>query len=127
MFRFCIAVCIAVFWSGIALAEELAGPALEAANVIPDVPEQLPWWGEMLTRLLGQFPDINGWVIVGFVIISAVLNAAAAILKVVAAKTETDKDDKWLEMVNRLSVWAAQILEWINKPSVKGKPKDNVD
>lgn len=97
--------------------------AQAAEDVIPDVPEQLPWWISVLQQFLGQFPDLNGWIVVFFVVISAIIGAAQKILSAIADKTETDKDDNWLKIVNRLSTWAEKILEWINTP-VKPKPKE---
>ena len=93
------------------------------ASEIPPPPEQMPWWGEMVQRFLGQFPEVNGWLVLGFVVISATLKAAEDILKVVSKKTETKKDDKWYKYAHSASQWSSRIVEWVNTPTIKPKEK----
>jgi len=116
MLRLSVTVTIAIICMG--LFPEI-GLAQDGVGTIPDVPDQLPWWAQVLVNILGRFPDINGWIVLGFVAVSTILTAASAILSLIAERTtETDVDDKLLVIVNRLSLWTAAILRWLNAGSI---------
>lgn len=97
-------------------------PAPTAASSIPVPPEALPWYGEMVLNLLGQFPDANGWLVVAFVALSAIIQAAVTVLQ--AVEDKTGKASKYMLPVNRLAMWAKKLLEWTNKPTLKKKRQD---
>jgi hypothetical protein len=87
---------------------------------VPDVPDN-PWWGPLISELVGKFPEVNSWLVIFFVVTSAMLGTATTVLSAIADKTETDKDNKALAIVGKLSKWAAALLGWVNKPTLKPK------
>lgn len=99
--------------STIAIAEP------DPAHAIPAPPDQMPWWGDMAMRFLEQYPEVLAWLVVAFVVLSAILTAGETILKAIADKTETDADNKALAYVSKLARWASKIMGWINAPKIK--------
>lgn len=87
------------------------GPVADA-SVIPAPPEQLPWWGSGLQTLLGNFPEVNGWLIAVLAFLMVGLRAASELFAFIASKTESKTDDKWAANIARLSWWAASLFGW---------------
>jgi len=112
------------FWFLIAITVFLQGTAIalgQPAVVLP--PDDAPWYVSITAKFLGQFPDINGWVIAIFMALSVILRAVADLLTFISEKTVGKKDDEWAKWFAGLADWAASILGWFGGgvPKVKKK------
>lgn len=88
-------------------------------SVVPVPPEELPWWGDAITRTLGKFPEINLWLVAVFTAMSIVLRGLADLLLFISTKTETKTDDQWAIVIGRIASWSGRFLGWFGG----GKPK----
>ena len=102
-----------------AAVEEAAIEIVKHADKIPMPPAQAPWWVDMLSDTLGNFPDFNAGLIAVLVFLSLLLRGSAELLGFVAQKTKTDKDDKLLAYISKAALWAGAVLGWFGG----GKPK----
>ncbi len=91
----------------------------DLASKIPEPPENAPWWLSMVTDLMGNFPDVNGWLIAVLLFLSVGLRATAELLGFIALKTDTDKDDKAAATLAKAALWSGSLLGWFGG----GKPK----
>lgn len=107
-----------------AMADAVAASPSPVVDV-PAPPQELPWWGQMAKQLLGEFPEINGWLVFGFLILSTLIGAAEAVLKAIADKTGNETASKWLTPIGKVSLWLAKLLEWTNKPKLLPKDKES--
>jgi len=120
MFKYLIMFIGFILIAGAGYAQE----AVEAAFSIPLPPEDLPWWAGIASRVLGRFPEISGWLVFGFVMVSGILSLAEDILKSIADKTGNETAKAWLAPVHALALWTSKILEWINKPKILPRKKE---
>ena len=78
-----------------------------------------PWWIDMVAGSLGQFPEINGWLMAIMGFLSIILRATAEILGFIAKKTADKKDDKIYKTINDASFYTGQVVGWFGG----GKPR----
>lgn len=90
-----------------------------ALGEIPEPPEDLPWWGSMLTYALNQFPEINAWFAAAMLAIMSILRASASFLMFIASKTETKADDDIAQLLSKFTRWVGAVIGWFGL----GKPK----
>lgn len=90
----------AVFCADMALAD-LGEPPVDA-----------PWYGEMIGRLLENFPEVNGWFAAVMLFLMGLIRGVADLLGFIATKTETKKDDEIAAMIGKISRWASAIIGW---------------
>lgn len=88
------------------------------AEKIPAPPEVMPWWFGMATDLMGQFPDVNGWLIAVMMFLSVVLRASAELMGFIANKTASKADDQAHGVLTKAAAWTASLLGWFGG----GKP-----
>jgi hypothetical protein len=88
-------------------------------DAIPEPPSAAPWYIEFLKNLLGQFPEVNGWIGAILIFLMSLMRGVAEIFAFIAAKTESKKDDEWALIVAKIARWASSIIGWFGLGSPK--------
>lgn len=95
--------------------EAAADPQVQVmalAENLPAPPAEAPWWFGLVTEMMGNFPEVNGWLLAVMVFMSVVLRATADLLGFVSVKTQGKGDDKAYQLVSKAALWAGVVLGW---------------
>ena len=106
-----------------AVPAEATVAVVDLAEKIPLPPEQAPWWVEMGSNFLGQFPEVNGWIVAILLFLSVGLRASAELLLFISTKTENTWDNKLAATLSKSTAWAAAVLGWFGGGKPKGVDK----
>jgi hypothetical protein len=105
----------------------MCGESIILAQAAPEI--QKPFWFDILNGILGQFPQINAWLVAIFIFLLGFFRALSELLGFIALKTESKKDDAILGKVNLILWWLTHISGWFGAgyPKViENKPIDSV-
>lgn len=89
--------------------------AFAEAVVMP----QVPWWVGLLQNSMKNFPHVNEWLVAFIMMFSLVTRGLSEFMFFVAAKTKTEKDDKWAGYFSKAAEWSGKFFGWFGA----GTPK----